>query len=148
MVENEREARRLANERGITGQEFLAVQMIGGAWRFRENGSNQAACTGFRGDHGQLLLLKLLHHLGCASDEGFVDGFERFEFAAEDGADRMLVVLVAIGALLLAVRAADTDRGPNAAISAPPPRSAICPAACTGGPSASPVSPSRPTSPR
>src|SRR4030081_51821 len=37
---------------------------------------------------------------------------------------------------------------PKAAISAPPPRSAICPAACTGSPPRSPVSPSRPISPR
>ena len=37
---------------------------------------------------------------------------------------------------------------PNAAISAPPPMSAIWPAACTGSPSGEPVRPSSPTSPR
>jgi len=39
-------------------------------------------------------------------------------------------------------------RIPNAAISAPPPRSAICAPACTGGPPASPDSASTPLSPR
>ena len=39
-------------------------------------------------------------------------------------------------------------RIPNAAISAPPPMSAIWPAAWIGGPSGSPVSPSSPTRPR
>ena len=45
-------------------------------------------------------------------------------------------------------RSRSATRIPTAAISAPPPRSAIWPAAWTGGPSRSPVSPSSPTSPR
>ena len=44
-------------------------------------------------------------------------------------------------------RSRSAARIPNAAISAPPPRSAIWPAAWIGGPSASPVRPSRPMQP-
>jgi hypothetical protein len=41
-------------------------------------------------------------------------------------------------------RSRSAARIANAAISAPPPMSAICPAGCTGGPPRSPVSPSSP----